>query len=83
MAPSPLKAAISSLFSKSITRSVRSSDAETARRPSEAYEFVSGRPTLAGRIGIGLKATKVEESPSKFEISGLKKVLYAYSAYPA
>jgi hypothetical protein len=71
MAPSPLKAAISSLFSKSLTRSVRSSDAETARRPSEAYEFVFGRPTLAGRIG--LKATKVEESPSKFEISGLKK----------
>ena len=60
-----------SLFSKSLTRSVRSSDAETARRPSEVYEFVSGGPTLAGRIG--LKATKVEESPSKFEISDLKK----------
>ena len=57
------------------------SDAETARRPSEAYEFVSGRPTLAGRIG--LKPTKVEESPSKFEISLSKKELYAYSAYPA
>ena len=40
-------------------------------RPSEAYEFVSGRLTLAGRIG--LKATRVEQSPSKFEISGLKK----------
>jgi hypothetical protein len=70
MAPSPAKAAISSPLSKSLTPSVRSFDAERAQRPSEAYEFVSGRLTLAGRIG--LKATRVEQSPSKFEISGLK-----------
>jgi hypothetical protein len=42
-----VKAAISSPLSKSLTRSVRSSDAETARRPSEAYEFVP-----AGRLSL-------------------------------
>jgi hypothetical protein len=45
-----LRARLKSLFP------LRSVEAETARRPSEAYEFVSGRPTLAGRIG--LKATR-------------------------
>ena len=53
MAPSPAKAAISSSPSKSLTRSVRSFDAEReGARTSEAYEFASGRLTLADRIGL-------------------------------
>jgi hypothetical protein len=50
MAPTPAKAAISSPLYESLTRTVRSFDAERAQRPSKAYKFVSGRLTLAGRI---------------------------------
>jgi hypothetical protein len=58
------------------------SDAETARRPSEAYEFVSGRPTLAGRIGLK-RQQKLKSLRRNSKLAVSKKELYAYSAYPA